>query len=95
MNPLTITEYNKILDRVYGTKDSSTVIRMKLYKYLGITIDFSLRKGVTISQYDFIKKFCIGLLDNLKELYCKILALVDLLKVDTLVLDLSKLRSDE
>ena len=47
----------KLLDSVYGTQDPLTVTRRKVYEYLGITINFLLKRDIAFSQYDFVKKF--------------------------------------
>ena len=55
--PHIVTELIRLLDGVYGSQDPLTVTRGKIHEYLGITIDFSLKRGVVMCQYDFVKKF--------------------------------------
>ena len=82
MHPGVVTEHIKLLDGVYGTKDPLTVTRGKIHEFLGITIDFSLQRGVAFSQYDFIKKFWKSLPEDLKGSYRNTPAPDYLFKVD-------------
>ena len=47
--PCIMIEFIKRLDSVYSSKDLLTITRGKWHKYLGITIDFSLLRGVGMS----------------------------------------------
>jgi len=49
LSSIMVTEYIKLLDKVYRTKDLLVIIREKVYEYLRIIIDFSLKVGVGIS----------------------------------------------
>ena len=72
----------KLLDSVYGSQDPLTITRGKVYEFLEITINFSLRRGVAFSQYDFIKKFWKSLPDDLRKPYHNSPTLEYLFKVD-------------
>ena len=86
------TKYIKLLDRIYESKDPLTVTRRKIYEYLGMTIDFSLKAGVAITQYDFIKKICRELREDLKGSHRNTLATDFLFKADNLVELLLKIK---
>ena len=64
VSSVVVAKYINLLDRVYKTKDLLSAIRGKLYEYLGIIIDFSLKLGVSYSQYDLTKK----LINNLPDM---------------------------
>ena len=80
--PQVVTEQIKLLDEVYGKHDPLTVTRGKIHEYLGITIDFSLKRGVAFSQFDFVKKFWSSLPEDLKGPYRNTPAPDYLFKID-------------
>ena len=88
LSSIMVTEYIKLLDKVYRTKDLLVIIREKVYEYLRIIIDFSLKVGVGFSQYNFIKKLYNKLLKELKGSYRNTPIPKDLFKIDNKVLDL-------
>ena len=49
-----VTEYIKLLDGVHSSQNLLTITKDKIHEYLGITINFLLKRGVDFSQYDFI-----------------------------------------
>ena len=83
VDPSIITKYIKLLDRVLGSKDPLTIIRGKIYEYLGMKINFSLEVGCSITQYDFIKKIWIELHSDLQSPCRNSLAVDFLFKVNT------------
>ena len=48
VEPAIVTEYIKMLDSIYGSMDPLSMTRRKLYKYLDMTIEFGLKRGVAI-----------------------------------------------
>ena len=82
INPVITTKYVKLLNGVYSNNDLLTVTRDTVYEYLGMTIDFVLKSGCTIIQYDFIKKMHNDLNGNLKGVYRNTLAADFLFKVN-------------
>ena len=61
VDPEIVTEHVKKLDGVHGNKHPLSITRGKMHEYLGITIEFGLKRGVSISQYDFMKKLWASL----------------------------------
>ena len=55
-NPIITTKYIKLLNEIYRSKDPLTVTRGKVHEYLDMTIDFLLKIGYSITQYDFAMK---------------------------------------
>jgi len=95
LQPQIVTEHIKKLDGVYGNQDPLTITRGKIHEYLGITVDFSLKRGVGFSQYDFIKKFWNSLPPDLKGPYRNIPAPDYLFKVDRHAELLDERRKDD
>ena len=48
-DPTITTKYMKLLDDIYGSKDPLTIIRGNIREYLGITINFILEVGCSIT----------------------------------------------
>ena len=82
LSPAIVTDHIKLLDGEYGSNDPLTVTRGKIHEFIGMTIDFSLKRGVAFSQYDYVKKFWNELPDDLKGPYRKSPAPDNLFKVD-------------
>ena len=89
------TKYIKLLDDIYGLKDPLTVTRGKNHEYLGMTINFTLKIGCSIAQYDFVKKMWKDLDKGLKSLYRNNLAADFLFKVNTKAEVLTQKRKEE
>ena len=49
-----------------GAKDPLTATRGRTQEHLGMTIDFSAKRGVAITQYNFVKKLWLSLPPDLK-----------------------------
>ena len=85
----------KLLDGVHSTKNSLIVTRKKVHEYLDITINFSLKRGVAFSPYDFAKKLQKSLPNELNG-PCKIFPTLEhMFKVDKNADILSTKRKDE
>ena len=93
--PMITTKYIKLLDGIYGSKDPLTVTRGRIHEYLGMTIDFSMKVGVAITQYDFVKKMYKELHEDLKGAYRNTPATDFLFKVDNSAEPLSKTKKEE
>ena len=65
--PEVVTEYIKRLTLEYGKNDDLTVTRGKIHEYLGQTVNWTIKCKCAIYQYDFIKKFWNGLLQDFKS----------------------------
>ena len=78
---IVIVEHVKRLDKVHGAKDPLVVVRGKVNEYLGMNVDFTLKKGVAITQNDFIEKMWNGLSDEWKGNYIASLSAEFLFKV--------------
>ena len=89
------TKYIKLLDNIYGSKDPLTMTRGKIDKYLGMTIDFTLKTGCSITQYDFVKKMWNDLDEGLKGPCRNNLAADFLFKVDPKAEALNQKRKEE
>ena len=76
-----VTDHVKLLDESCGSQDPLTVTHVKIHEYLGMTIDFSLKMGVSFHQYDFIKKIRNSMPIELKVKHRRTLAREDLFKV--------------
>ena len=85
-----ITECVKRLDREHGKHGPLKITREKIHEYLGMTVDFSLSRGGTISQHDFAKKLHKELPLDLRETFRKTLALGNVFKVDDEAMILGK-----
>ena len=66
LDAIIVTKCIKKLDEKHGANDPLTVARGKVHKHLGMTVDFSLKLGTAISQYDFCKKLRSALPEGLK-----------------------------
>ena len=75
--------------------DPLTVTQGKLHEYLDMTIDFSLKCGIAMSQYNFIKKISLVLPDKLKGCYRNILVLDYLFKIDLNVTLVNKIKKEK
>lgn len=49
VTPAVVTEHIKLLDGVCGANDPLTATRGKAHEFIGMTIDFSLKKGAALS----------------------------------------------
>ena len=94
-NPIITTKYIKLFNEIYGSKDLLIVIRGKVYEYLGMTIDFLLKIGCSITQYDFVKKMRKELHEELKEPYRTNPVADFLFRVDSKAASLSKEKREE
>ena len=52
-----VTDQKKNLDKEHCQKDPFTAARGKVHDHLGVTLDFSNRGTIMLSQNDTIKKF--------------------------------------
>ena len=58
-----------IIYKEYVSNNLLIVITRKVYKYLGMTLHFQIKDSVAFTKYDYIKKFCTILPNELyKEL---------------------------
>jgi len=89
-----VTEYIEMLDSIYGSMDLLSVIWEKLHEYLGIIIDFSLKRGIAMSEYNFIKKIWLALPDELKRCYQNIPAPDYLFKIDPNAILVNKIKKE-
>ena len=82
LQPQIETEHVKLLDGTYDSYDPLTFARGKVHQCLGITLNFGLKRGVTFSQCDFIKKFWLDLPQELRGPYRNAPTPENFLKVD-------------
>ena len=85
----------KFLDEACGSKDHLTVKRDRTHECLGMKIDFSVKRGVTIMQYDFIKNLWLSLPLDLKGGHLNTSVPDSLFKLDRNVLLLNHDRIDK
>ncbi len=68
-SPRVVTNIIEKLDKEYGSMDRLTVTRGPVHEYLGMTIDFRVKRECAFSQYDFVKKLINSLPDSLQSAY--------------------------
>ena len=78
-----VTKHVKLLDATHEVNNPLTVARGKPHEFLGMTIDFSLKRSVAVTQNDFVKKLWINLPPDLRVNYRSTPAPHSSFKVDT------------
>ena len=68
-NSAIVANHVKLLDAVHGAKDPSLATRDKTHECLGMLITFSLKRGVAMTQCDFVKKTWMNFPQDLKRLH--------------------------
>ena len=89
-----VAKHINLLDEACVANDPLTVTRGKTHENLGMTIDFSLKRGVAMMQRDFSKKLWVTLPPDLKGNYRSTPAQDSLFKADKDVPLLNHARKD-
>ena len=82
-SPAIVTDYATKIYGICGSKDPLSVTRGKKHEFIVMSIDFLLKRGFGISQYEFIKKIYLEVPETLRKKYRNTSALKDLFQIDT------------
>ena len=66
LDTMIVTKCVNNLDEKHGANDPLIVAQVKVHEHLGMTVDWSLKLGVDISQCDFVKKLRFDSHEGLK-----------------------------